>query len=126
MNILNYTGHQVKFNTGVCLEADGVLNASEMIKIIDRIQEIPVVEKVYGRPPLPEPEENTIIIVAKMICEMFPERGDLYSVMDVVKDPHTKKPLYAKGITRNPYFRTLQAIECGSFTYWSSDESDEQ
>lgn len=98
--ILNYTLHDISIITPkgvVVIPRHGTARCSTTRKLLCYIScddiKIPINETIFGDiSGLPEPEENTIIIVSAITANVMRERGreDVYTVDEPVRDGNGK------------------------------------
>lgn len=100
--LLNYTPHPINLHTGLgvaTIESLGEARASELT--VDTItigwdqygdcgmsQDVPLSSKKYGAVSgLPEPREGVLYIVSTLIQQALPNRVDLVSPDQIIRDP---------------------------------------
>ena len=97
MKIVNLTPHAVtvlgaNMELIAKIESSGNARSKQESSPIGLLDNIPLFETHYGAPiDLPDPEEDTILIVSKITADAAREAGrnldDLYLVFDTVRDP---------------------------------------
>lgn len=97
MKVINLTPHAVTIlgSEGELImevQSSGNARAKQESSPIGLLDNIPLFETHYGAPiDLPDPEEDTILIVSKITADAAREAGrsldDLYLVFDTVRDP---------------------------------------
>lgn len=89
MKIINLTPHTIKIINSEVREipSSGTVRISEVTVPVGEIDGIALVKKTYGKAEgLPEPQEDTLYIVSAMVRTAYPERNDLASPGDLVRD----------------------------------------
>lgn len=75
--ILNLTGHEVRILDTV-IPVHGNIRLSQSSIITGEINWIPVSTIEYWGVALPAPDKNKVYVVWLLICQLNPERSDLY------------------------------------------------
>ena len=89
MKIVNLKPHTIKIINSEIREipSSGTVRISEVSVPVGEIDGILLVKKTYGRAEgLPEPQPDTIYIVSAMVRAAYPERTDLASPGDLVRN----------------------------------------
>lgn len=89
MKIVNLTPHPIRIVNSEVREipSSGVVRISEVTIQVGDVDGIPLVRKTYGQAEgLPEPQPDTLYIVSTMVRAAHPERTDLASPGDLVRD----------------------------------------
>lgn len=97
MKVINLTPHAVtvlgaNMELIAKIESSGNARSKQESSPIGLLNDIPLFETHYGAPiDLPDPEEDTILIVSKITADAAKQVGrgtkDLYLVFDTVRDP---------------------------------------
>ncbi len=106
MNIENYTGHTVRYfgpKGEVVFEPEGDIQLTYEMQHVGTVEirgkPVRIVRKVFKPESIPKPKPNTYYIVATLVAAAFPDRDDLISPSDSIRDKHTG-----------------EVIGCGSFS----------
>jgi len=84
--IINLTPHAIRVGDQV-IPSSGTVRVSEVTLLAGEFNGIPLVRKVYGNVEgLPEPQPDTLFIVSTIVRFALPEREDLASPGDLVRD----------------------------------------
>lgn len=91
MKIINLTPHKITFINGdqnqIEIPSSGTVRISEATVPVGEVEKIPLVRKVYGKAEgLPDEKPDTIYIVSAMVRLAYPERNDLASPGDLIRD----------------------------------------
>lgn len=96
MKLINLTPHKITFmidGNGIYpkdvieIPSSGAVRISEVAVPIGEINGIPAVRKTFGKAEgLPEEQEGTIYIVSAIVRAAYPERKDLASPGDLIRD----------------------------------------
>lgn len=94
MKILNFTPHTVNIIIGestTAITSNGIARVSATEAVVGIINDIPLVETIYGQVEgLPEQQEDTIIIVSRLVLSAVSDRTDLVVPAGQVRDAEGK------------------------------------
>lgn len=109
MNIVNLTPHPVNL-PGLTIPASGrVARSKEFTCALGSVDGIDIINRWYGETvDLPEPEPDTLFIVSMIVREANPDRLDLASPGDPVRD-YAGEVIGAKNLVVNPIRGTTPA-----------------
>lgn len=98
MKIFNYTPHPVTINGVEYHPTAKAPRLIETIVSVKNVDEIKFSSLSYGQVEnLPEPEENTILIVSALVAQALPERQDLAWPFPLLRD-ETGRVVGASGL----------------------------
>lgn len=87
--IKNLTPHVITIVTAngekIEIPSHGTVRLSEVTTAVTEYEGVPIVRKTYGSADLP-PENGDLYIVSALVRQAFPERKDLVSPGDLIRD----------------------------------------
>jgi len=96
--IRNFTPHTINIVDGQTFKSEGVARVECTFEQVYNINGIPVYKSVYGDVTgLPIPVPGTVLIVSRMIIQELPERNDLFSPSQLVRN-EKGQPIGCKGL----------------------------
>ena len=89
MKLENYTPHTININ-GVRVPSYGIYaRCEEITQYVFEIDGIQFVKKTYGKVAgLPDKEDGVMYIVSMMVRQALPNRNDLASPGDIIRDEY--------------------------------------
>lgn len=77
MKLINLTPHTVNIVGGESLTSEGLARVASSEVEVGRVNDLPLVTVVFGEVQgLPEPQENTMFIVSRLVKSAVPNRTD--------------------------------------------------
>jgi hypothetical protein len=87
MNFINLTPHEIRVNEHIFKPAGEVARCKELSKVVHNLSGIELISRTYGRVEnLPEPAVQTMYIVSALVRLAVPERLDVVSPGDLIRD----------------------------------------
>lgn len=87
MNIINLTPHEIHLPDRNVLPSDFVARCNEVTKDAGEFDGVKLIRREYGDVyGLPDPVADTLYIVSLLVRQALPERKDLASPGDLVRD----------------------------------------
>ncbi len=89
MPIINLTPHTIRIINSETheIQSSGTVRISEVTIPVGEFEGISLVKKTYGKAEgLPEPTKGMLYIVSAMVRAAYPERNDLASPGDLIRD----------------------------------------
>jgi hypothetical protein len=93
-NIINLTPHTINVvleDRTIEIPSSGVARCSQSSQLVGEVNGIPLTATTFGEViDLPEPTEDTLFIVSRLIMSACPERNDLLCPNELVRDEEGK------------------------------------
>lgn len=95
MKFRNLTPHPINLilpnKKTITFESEGVVRVKSYVKSDGKLGKIPITRTEFGRPEgLPDYEKGTYLIVSRLVKENCPDRWDLLSVNETVRNQQGK------------------------------------
>ena len=88
--IKNLTPHPIRIilpDGDIVFQPEGLVRLKAEVGVVGRVGEIPLTRTVFGEPEgLPKKETGVLLIVSQIVKNALPDRDDLVSPGEVVRD----------------------------------------
>jgi hypothetical protein len=103
IQIVNLTGHIVRFNDGAQITPNGFLRVAENSSLLGTCNGVNIYDVHFSRATLPDKQKGVIYIVSSLVCNAYKDRDDLYIPHKI---NHITKS--AVGLVSNPYLYCIR------------------